>query len=71
MSSLVILTFQALGYVHHGCNTPGLLFIILQPLFLYRRDMTNQGGLVLLETDRLLREQTEDGCELLLSSDCS
>ncbi|KAH9056634.1 hypothetical protein EDB87DRAFT_1687078 [Lactarius vividus] len=39
------------------------------PLLLYRRDMTNQGELVLLETDRLLREQTEDGCELVLSSD--
>jgi hypothetical protein len=36
------------------------------PLVLYRR---HQGELVLLETDRLLREQAEDGCELLLSSD--
>jgi len=39
------------------------------PLFLYRRNMTNQGELVLLETDQLLMEQTEDGCELVLSSD--
>ena len=31
--------------------------------------MTSEGELVLLETDRLLREQIEDGCELLLSSD--
>jgi hypothetical protein len=36
------------------------------PLFLYRR---NQGELALLATDRLLMEQTEDGCELLLGSD--
>jgi hypothetical protein len=40
--------------------------IVLQPLFLYRR---NQGELVLLATDQLLMEQTEDGCELLLGSD--
>jgi hypothetical protein len=67
MCLLVILTFGPLGYVHRGCDSLGLQFmIILQPLFLYRR---NQGELVLLATDQLLMEQTEDGCELLLGSD--
>ncbi len=55
-----------MGYVR-GHDRLELLFIVLQPLRLYRRNMTNQGELVLLETDRLLREQAEDGCELVLS----
>ena len=31
--------------------------------------MASQEEFVALETDRLLREQVEDGCELFLSSD--
>jgi len=38
------------------------------PLRLSRRKTASQEELVVLETDRLLREQIEDGCELLLSS---
>jgi hypothetical protein len=45
-----------------------LLFTALQPLRLSRRETTSQEELVVLETDRLLREQVEDGCELFLNS---
>jgi hypothetical protein len=41
---------------------------LLKPPRLSRRKMAGQEELIVLETDRLLREQIEDGCELFLTS---
>lgn len=47
------------------------LFTASKPLHLSRRKAASQEELVALETDRLLREQIEDGCELFLNSNNS
>jgi len=44
-----------------------ILFIVLQPFCLSRRNTASQ-EVVASETDRLLREQIEDGSEPLFSS---
>ncbi|KAH9999028.1 hypothetical protein BJV77DRAFT_978537 [Russula vinacea] len=41
------------------------------PLRLSRRKTASQEEFIVLETDRLLREQIEDGCELFLNSNSS
>ena len=41
---------------------------LLKPPRLSRRKTASQEELIVLETDRLLREQIEDGCELFLTS---
>lgn len=50
---------------------PTSLFTASKPLRLSRRKTASQEEFIVLETDRLLREQIEDGCELFLNSNSS
>jgi len=56
-------TGRALDVLARHFNVPTTM-----PLRLSLRKTAGQEELVVLEADRLLREQIEDGCELLLSS---
>ena len=47
------------------------LFTAPKPLRLSQRKAAGQEEFIVLETDRLLREQIEDGCELFLNSNHS
>lgn len=61
---------QATGVSTHFVVST-FLFTVSKPLRLSRRKTAGQEEFIVLETDRLLREQIEDGCELFLISDSS